>query len=124
MLYSSGTTGQPKGVWRPAPGAPIEQLQPADQALAGAFQIDVGDTLDLTAEANYPNARFSATPLVANAAFEQVSYSFTPAPGQEGVYSVLFATGFYLYGNLTATLISSILAVLGIGFLWVNRKKL
>lgn len=44
--------------------------------------------------------------------------------GAIGIYSVLFATGFYLYGNLTATLISGGLAVLGIGFLWVNRKKL
>jgi SSS family transporter len=44
--------------------------------------------------------------------------------GAIGIYSVLFATGFYLYGNLTATLISSVVAVLGIGFLWVNRRKL
>jgi SSS family solute:Na+ symporter len=44
--------------------------------------------------------------------------------GAIGIYSVLFATGFYLYGNLTATLISSAVAVLGIGFLWVNRRKL
>lgn len=44
--------------------------------------------------------------------------------GAVGIYSVLFATGFYLYGNLTATLISGTLAVLGIGFLWVNRAKL
>jgi Na+/proline symporter len=44
--------------------------------------------------------------------------------GAIGIYSVLFATGFYLYGNLTATLISSVVAVFGIGFLWVNRRKL
>lgn len=44
--------------------------------------------------------------------------------GAVGIYSVLFATGFYLYGNLMATLISAGLAILGIGFLWVNRRKL
>lgn len=49
MLYSSGTTGQPKGVWRPAPDAPIEELQPADQALAGAFQIDASSVYLSTA---------------------------------------------------------------------------
>jgi len=41
-----------------------------------------------------------------------------------GIYSVLFATGFYLYGNLMATLVSGLVAVLGIGFLWMNRRKL
>lgn len=44
--------------------------------------------------------------------------------GAIAVYSVLFATGFYLYGNLSATLISAFIAVLGIGFIWVNRDKL
>lgn len=44
--------------------------------------------------------------------------------GAIAIYSVLFATGFYLYGQLTATLISSALAVAGISFLWVNRAKL
>ncbi|NJC26815.1 sodium:solute symporter family protein [Neolewinella antarctica] len=44
--------------------------------------------------------------------------------GAIAIYSVLFATGFYLYGNLTATLISSIFAVGGILFLWYNRAKL
>ncbi|TXF85452.1 Na+:solute symporter [Neolewinella aurantiaca] len=44
--------------------------------------------------------------------------------GAIGIYSVLFATGFYLYGNLSATLISAGLAILGIGFLWMNRRKL
>lgn len=39
------------------------------------------------------------------------------------VYGILFATGFYLYGNLPATLISSVLAVSGIAFLWMNRSK-
>lgn len=43
--------------------------------------------------------------------------------GAIAVYGILFATGFYLYGNLTATLISAVLAVGGIGFLWVNRSK-
>lgn len=44
--------------------------------------------------------------------------------GAIGIYSVLFATGFYLYGNLMATLVSGLVAVLGIGFLWMNRRKL
>ncbi len=44
--------------------------------------------------------------------------------GAIAVYSVLFATGFYLYGNLTATLISVAVALAGIGFLWGNRGKL
>jgi len=44
--------------------------------------------------------------------------------GAIAVYSILFATGFYLYGNLSATLISAVLAVFGIGFLWANRGKL
>ena len=44
--------------------------------------------------------------------------------GAIGVYAVLFATGFYLYGNLTATIAAASVAVLGIGFLWYNRGKL
>ncbi|OAV46082.1 sodium:solute symporter family protein [Lewinella sp. 4G2] len=44
--------------------------------------------------------------------------------GSVAVYSVLFATGFYLYGNLSATLISSLVAVAGVAFLWVQRKAL
>jgi SSS family transporter len=44
--------------------------------------------------------------------------------GAVAIYSVLFATGFYLYGNLLATLITATIAVLGIAFLWVNRGKL
>jgi long-chain acyl-CoA synthetase len=40
MLYSSGTTGRPKGVWRAAPDAPVEELQPADAAMAAVYQID------------------------------------------------------------------------------------
>ena len=39
MLYSSGTTGKPKGVWRPAPTEPIEELGPADRGAARAFGI-------------------------------------------------------------------------------------
>ncbi len=40
MLYSSGTTGRPKGVWRAAPDSPVEELQPADAAMAAVYQID------------------------------------------------------------------------------------
>lgn len=43
--------------------------------------------------------------------------------GAVAIYGVLFATGFYLYGNLPATLISTVLAALSIGFLWVYRKR-
>jgi len=39
MLYSSGTTGKPKGVWRAAPDEPVEELGPADRAAARAFGI-------------------------------------------------------------------------------------
>ncbi len=42
MLYSSGTTGRPKGVWRPAPPAPIEELPPGDRLLALAYGIGPG----------------------------------------------------------------------------------
>ncbi|MEM1356990.1 MAG: sodium:solute symporter family protein [Bacteroidota bacterium] len=44
--------------------------------------------------------------------------------GAVAVYCVLFATGFYLYGNLTATLISAAIAAAGMAFLWMNRTKL
>lgn len=40
MLYSSGTTGRPKGVRRPAPPEPIEELPPGDRMLASAYGID------------------------------------------------------------------------------------
>ena len=39
MLYSSGTTGKPKGVWRAAPDVPVDELGPADRATARAFGI-------------------------------------------------------------------------------------
>ena len=39
MLYSSGTTGKPKGVWRAAPDEPVDELGPADRAAALAFGI-------------------------------------------------------------------------------------
>lgn len=39
MLYSSGTTGRPKGVWRPAPPEPIEELPPGDRMSAMAYGI-------------------------------------------------------------------------------------
>ena len=44
--------------------------------------------------------------------------------GAIGIYAILFATGFYLYGNLSATLVSAAVGLFGIGFLWVNRSKL
>lgn len=43
--------------------------------------------------------------------------------GAVAVYGTLFATGFYLYGNLSATLISAAFAVAGVIFLWFNRSK-
>jgi long-chain acyl-CoA synthetase len=39
MLYSSGTTGRPKGVWRPAPPEPVEELPPGDRMSAMAYGI-------------------------------------------------------------------------------------
>lgn len=39
------------------------------------------------------------------------------------IYAVLFATGFYLYGNLTSTLIATGVGAAGVVFLWVNRMK-
>ena len=39
MLYSSGTTGRPKGVWRPAPPEPVEELPPGDRMSAKAYGI-------------------------------------------------------------------------------------
>lgn len=37
MLYSSGTTGHPKGIWRPAPEAPIDEIPAADMGTARLF---------------------------------------------------------------------------------------
>ncbi len=39
MLYSSGTTGRPKGVWRAAPPEPIESLPPGDQLMSLVFGV-------------------------------------------------------------------------------------
>ena len=39
------------------------------------------------------------------------------------IYGALFATGFYLYGNLTGTLISGLVSLGGVAFLFVNRDK-
>jgi SSS family transporter len=43
--------------------------------------------------------------------------------GAMAIYAVLFATGFYLYGNLTGTLIAGGLAMVGIVFMWINRAR-
>jgi len=43
--------------------------------------------------------------------------------GAMAIYAVLFATGFYLYGNLTGTLVAAGLAVVGIVFMWMNRAR-
>jgi len=55
MLYSSGTTGKPKGVWRAAPTEPIEELEPADRAIAGAFGISA-DSVFLSPAPMYHSA--------------------------------------------------------------------
>jgi len=44
--------------------------------------------------------------------------------GAIGIYAILFATGFYLYGNLMATLTCGTVALASIAILWVNRAKL
>jgi len=43
--------------------------------------------------------------------------------GAMAIYSVLFATGFYLYGNLTGTMVSLALTAVGSIFLWMNRDR-
>lgn len=40
MMYSSGTTGRPKGIWRAAPSAPVETLSPGDQLMAAVMGLD------------------------------------------------------------------------------------
>ena len=44
--------------------------------------------------------------------------------GAIAIYSILFATGFYLYGQLTSALIAGLIAAAGIGFLFANRARL
>jgi Na+/proline symporter len=43
--------------------------------------------------------------------------------GAMAIYAVLFATGFYLYGNLAGTLIAASLAAVGIIFMWMNKHR-
>ena len=43
--------------------------------------------------------------------------------GAMTIYSILFATGFYLYGNLTGTIVSLGLTAIGSIFLWMNRGR-
>lgn len=40
MMYSSGSTGQPKGVRRPAPPEPVEELPPGTAGSGKAFALD------------------------------------------------------------------------------------
>jgi len=49
MLYSSGTTGRPKGVWRAAPSEPIEELSDADRFRAEVIGISEGSVYLSTA---------------------------------------------------------------------------
>ncbi|MEO0731940.1 MAG: Na+:solute symporter, partial [Bacteroidota bacterium] len=44
--------------------------------------------------------------------------------GAATIYAVLFATGYYLYGNLLATLLAGGIAAAGIVFFWTQRKRL
>lgn len=44
--------------------------------------------------------------------------------GAIAIYCMLFATGFYLYGNLSATLVTAAISFAGFAFLWVMRKRL
>lgn len=42
MLYSSGTTGKPKGVVRPAPPEPIEEIPAGDAGMGAMFGLGTG----------------------------------------------------------------------------------
>ena len=44
--------------------------------------------------------------------------------GAVTIYSILFATGFYLYGNLMATVIAGVVAVIGAGLLYIFLMRL
>lgn len=37
MVYSSGTTGRPKGIWRAAPAEPVEAIPPGDRLMASVM---------------------------------------------------------------------------------------
>ncbi|RIL07311.1 MAG: hypothetical protein DCC71_03665 [Proteobacteria bacterium] len=55
----------------------------------GEFQIEVGQTLELRFASNYPNARYSAFPLPANATQQRDLLRFAPQPGQAGRYELV-----------------------------------
>lgn len=43
--------------------------------------------------------------------------------GAAAIYGILFATGYYLYGNLTGTIVAGLISAAGAAFLWINRKR-
>ncbi|RMD84592.1 MAG: acyl-CoA synthetase, partial [Candidatus Dadabacteria bacterium] len=57
MLYSSGTTGRPKGVWRPLSGLTMDDPYPLPQLIGSMFSMDA-DTVYLS-----PAPLYHASPL-------------------------------------------------------------
>jgi len=55
MMYSSGSTGQPKGVRKPAPPEPVEAMPPGVAASGQAFSLDA-DTVYLSTAPLYHSA--------------------------------------------------------------------
>jgi hypothetical protein len=74
-------------------------LDVTDAALAlasptGAFQVDVGQSLDLPVQANYPKAVLTVVPALANATLDGGVFRFTPSPEQEGQHALSFQASF------------------------------